>query len=616
MTNDPSRTGKRWIRPLPERLINKIAAGEVIERPAAVLKELAENSFDAGATRIDVIVEKSGSKLISVIDNGCGISVEQVEVAFSRHATSKISDFDDLENLRSFGFRGEALPSIGSVAKVRMVTRTADADAGTEIIIEGGVVQSVKPAAAPIGTKIEVSDLFFNTPARRKFLRAESTESRHLTRNAMALALSEPKVAFSYRMNGRRVFALDEGYSDLRSRIKKLLLSHNDDRLIKIEADTDIMNVAGFLSYPDRARQNQYGLFIFINNRYIKSQTMVHAVTAGYGEMLPRGNYPVGAIFLNIDPARVDVNVHPTKAEVRLSEERQVHDVLYHAVKRSVLQTSGVNAPGITMETMAPPQTISRSEAIHRAREFEPPHQTEASQTILKKLYGHEDVMPVTSDERYDPEISKISGAGGSVPEAPLTADDIEFGRIVYLGSLADLYLIFKSGDHVFIIDQHTAHERVLYEEHLKAIDSGGTASQNLLFPINIELSPDRFVLYEESNDFLKKAGFVVEPFGNLTVILSAVPAALSRKSPEKMFSAVLEDIENLRKAGQNLKKAVVQSVACRGAVMAGDRLTEQEALTLLKRLLMADNRHSCPHGRPTILKITKDELDVKFKRK
>ena len=615
MKSDSPKTAKRWIRPLPERLINKIAAGEVIERPAAVLKELVENSFDAGATRIEVIVEKSGTKLISVIDNGCGISADQVEVAFSRHATSKISDFDDLENLRSFGFRGEALPSIGSVARVRMVTRTADADVGTEIIIEGGVVQSVKPSASPIGTKIEVSDLFFNTPARRKFLKAESTEARHLTRNAMALALSEPKVAFSYRINGRKVFALDEGYSDLGNRIKKLLLSHNDDRLLEIDGDTDIMKVSGFLSYPDRARQNQYGLFIFINNRYIKSQTMVHAVTSGYGEMLPRGNYPVGAIFLNIDPVRVDVNVHPTKAEVRLSEERQVHDVLYHAVKRSVHQATGVNAPGITMETMVPPPTISRTEAIQRARAFEPPGQAEASQTILRKLYGHKDVMPVASDAKDGHDVREFAG-DVSLPEGPLTADDIEMGRIVYLGSLADLYLIFKSGDHIFIIDQHTAHERVLYEEHLKAVDSGGTASQNLLFPVNIELSPDRFDLYEESRGLLKKAGFIVEPFGNLTVILSAVPAALSRKSPERIFGAILEDIENLRKAGHDLKKAVVQSVACRGAIMAGDRLTDREALTLLKRLLMAENSHSCPHGRPTILKITKDELDVKFKRK
>ncbi|MEW5922609.1 MAG: DNA mismatch repair endonuclease MutL, partial [Candidatus Zixiibacteriota bacterium] len=403
-------------------------------------------------------------------------------------------------------------------------------------------------------------------------------------------------------------------YFSLEARTRKLLLTDSDEKMIEIEADTEIMKVDGYLGYPESARQNQYGLFIFINNRYIRSQTMVHAVTAGYGEMLPRGNYPVGAVFLHIDPARVDVNVHPTKAEVRLSEERQVHDILYHAVKRSLQQTDGVNAPGISMEPLTHTHTLTRQEAFRRASAFEPPRQNEPSETILRKLYGHHDVMPVASDDHH-PVQSHESVSPGSTGE-PLKIDDIDTGNIVFMGNLADLYLIFKTGDQIYVVDQHTAHERVLYEEHLRSIESGEAISQNLLFPVNIELSPDRYLLYEESSDLLNKSGFTAEPFGSNTVMLSAVPASLSKKSPEKLFHGILEDIEDLRKTGQELKKAVVQSIACRGAVMAGDRIGSQEALTLLKRLLMAENPHSCPHGRPTILKITKDELDVKFKRK
>lgn len=615
MINSMSELKRRWIRPLPERLINKIAAGEVIERPAAVLKELVENSIDAGAGRIDVIVEKSGAKKVIVIDDGCGINAEQVEIAFSRHATSKISDFKDLEKLLSFGFRGEALPSIGSVSKTRMITRTTDSDTGTEIIIEGGVVQSVKPVAAPVGTKVEVSDLFYNTPARRKFLKAESTEARHLTKNAVGLALSAPDISFSYTLNGKKLFSVDKAGSDQKSRVCRLLLGQRDGRLLEVISQSAIMNIRGYLSHLDKCRQNQHGLYIFINDRYIKSQTMVHAITAGYGELLPKGSYPIGAVFLDIDPAKVDVNVHPTKAEVRLSEERQVHDILYQAVKRSLRECPDIQSPGIMAEEERPKPGLPISEAIRRAKSFVPTKDAVSVQTHLKELYGHKDLLPRTTGEKSDTGGQGISLADFHEKQRE-TKVDIDLSRVIFLGQISDLYLLFKADDALLIIDQHTAHERVLYEENLKSLQAGRAISQSLLFPINIELSPDRFALYEESSEILKAAGFVVEPFGTGIVLLSSVPSALSKKSPEKVFLEIMEDVENMQKAGQDLKKAVIQSIACRGAVMAGDRLNEDEALTLLKQLFMTDNRHCCPHGRPTVLKISKDELDAKFKRK
>jgi len=608
---------KRWIRPLPERLVNKIAAGEVIERPAAVLKELVENSFDAGARRIEIVIEKSGTKLISVIDDGCGINAEQLEIAFSRHATSKISDFGDLNNLRSYGFRGEALPSIGSVSRIKMVTRTASSDVGAEIVIEGGVVQSVKPAASSIGTKVEVRDLFFNTPARRKFLKAESTEARHLTRNAIALALSAPGVRFNYKINGRRLFTLDESHSDMNRRTGTLLLGRGDSRLIEVLSESPVMKIAAFLSSPDEVRQNQNSLYIFINGRFIKSPTIIHAVRAGYGELLPKGNYPVGAVFLEIDPANVDVNVHPTKAEVRLSQERQVHDIVYQAVKRTLRGEGGEHIHETKIISESAPKKLTAAEAIHHAQAFKPPVDTIASQTVLKELYGRRDqpqadVIP-KADTIIGTETNDILKKDIKGPE-----QDFDPERLNYVGSFSGLYIIFKAGDNLLIIDQHAAHERVLFEENLGLIEDGGSGgvSQNLLFPVNIELPPERFALYEESREVLKSAGFVVEPFGTRTVLLSAVPVSLSKKSPESVFYNIMEDVENLQKAGYDMRKAVAESMACRAAVMAGDRLDEEEALALFKRLMKTKNRHCCPHGRPTFLKISKKELDVKFGRK
>jgi len=608
------RTNNPWIRPLPEKLINKIAAGEVIERPSAVLKELVENSLDAGASKIEVIVEKSGTKLITVIDNGCGINADQIEIAFSRHATSKISNFEDLEELRSFGFRGEALPSISSVSKLHIITKTRDDDTGTEMIIEGGVIQSKKPVAAPLGTKIEVRDLFFNTPARRKFLKTETTEARYLTRNAVAMALSADNVNFSYTLNGRKVFRLDDNQIDLKQRVRDVLMGSRDNRLIDIESESEFMRIQGHLSLPDNLRQNQYSLYIFINNRYIKSQTLVHAITAGYKELLPRSNYPLGAVFLHIDPSRVDVNVHPTKAEVRLSDERKVHDLLYQAVKKAVFSTSGVNSPSIRFAEENNHPGITKDEALKRLKAMEAKEGNQRNSSFVSELYTRTDRK---ADRQFTNTQFHKESNYTDIDDYKESDSEIDKSEgVVFLGALSELYLIFKKRDELMIIDQHTAHERVLYEENMKLMDDGAAVSQNLLFPINIDLTPDRYALYEEARDILSRAGFSAEPFGSGTVMLSAVPISISKKSPEKIFNAILEDVENLQKEGEDLKKAVAQSMACRAAVMAGDRLSPDEAKALYKKLMVADNKYSCPHGRPIILKLKKDELDARFGRK
>ncbi|MEW6015363.1 MAG: DNA mismatch repair endonuclease MutL [Candidatus Zixiibacteriota bacterium] len=613
MSNSPSLATRRRIRPLPERLVNKIAAGEVIERPAAVLKELVENSLDAGATRVDIVVEKSGTKLISVADNGCGIAAEQIEVAFARHATSKISDFSDLENLASYGFRGEALPSIASVSRTRLVSRTEEADSGQEIIIEGGVVQNLKPIAAPVGTIVEVSNLFFNTPARRKFLKAEVTEARHLTRTAVALALSAPHIKFSYRLNGKEVYNLSaETDSSFRRRVSNLLFAGQENSLLELRSQIDGIDILGYISTPQSARQNQYGLYLFINGRFIKSTNLMHAIIAGYGEALPRGNYPAGAVNLRIEPSRVDVNVHPTKAEVRLSEESQVHDLLFQAVRRG-LRESGQN-PGSIASTGVTADAKTWVRQAYRRADAAPSGGFAANQEFLKQLYGGMDSGQTVdssaahNDSRQElPGVELVDVTTGEM----LTRDEI-----LFLGQFAELYLIFMSRVEIFVIDQHTAHERVLYEENLETINRGSGVAQNLLFPVTISLAPDRYALFEETAGLLQAAGFVAEPFGPRTVLLSAVPSVLSRKSPEKVFLQIIDDIGVIKGAEHDLKKAVAQSIACRSAVMSGDRLGAEEALNLFKRLLAAKDNYCCPHGRPTIFRISKSELDFKFGRK
>jgi DNA mismatch repair protein MutL len=605
---------KRWIRPLPERLINKIAAGEVIERPAAVLKELVENALDAGATAIDIDIEKSGTKRILITDNGCGIEPDQIEIAFSRHATSKISDFDDLERLISFGFRGEALPSIASVSRTRLVSKTHDAENGMEIIIEGGVVQSLKPVAASVGTTVEVENLFFNTPARRKFLKSEATEASYLNRNAIAMALSSSGVAFKYRINGRRLFELSAADNDPKARVARILLQNNIEQLMSVFGDTSDVKIEAYLSYPLYCRTGQTGLYLFINHRFIKSPGLAHGVVSGYRELLQKGQYPVGAVFMHVDPAQVDVNVHPTKAEVRLSQESKIHDLLHEAVKRTLRATGVLPTPNVLGSPPASPQKTTPQYNDYRAQ---PAAARDIDITLLKKLYRGENEMDSTPDSfnaGHDSHKTPII-VGPAVDNITAPPEEPEFERFQYLGQFGTLYLLFSDRDVLFIVDQHAAHERVLYEQTLAAIERGCGVSQSLLFPVHIELSADRFALYEMTATVLQSSGFDAEPFGATTVLLSAVPAALSKKSPEKAFDEIIADIEQADRAGSDIKNNIAQSIACRGAVMHGDKMTETEARALIRRLYRCHNHHTCPHGRPIVLRLTRDELDAKFGR-
>ncbi|MCH8026862.1 MAG: DNA mismatch repair endonuclease MutL [candidate division Zixibacteria bacterium] len=602
---------KRWIKPLPKNVINKIAAGEVVERPASVLKELVENAVDAGSDRIEIVIEKSGSTLIRVVDNGCGIDEEQLEIAFSRHATSKITNFADLERLSSYGFRGEALPSIASVSRLRMVSRTADSDSGTEIIIEGGILQSKKPIAAQVGTTIEVEDLFFNTPARRKFLKSQSTETRYLARIATAMAISSYRIAFSATLNGKKIFALrpDNSLSD-----RATVLLGNNNKFIAVTGQLGPVRLEGAICLPENVRNNRYGQYLFINGRFISSPTISHAWVSGYGELIPRGLFPVGALLLTIDPTQVDVNVHPSKTEVRLAHEREVYDAVKKLVAESlrqdgiipnlrpIVQQQGFSGSGSNQKDYNSISGIANNAA--------------AKPELIAQLYKTVSVDDEDSvaDSNRPIEIDKNTGE----VITPSNVVDSDFGPASgfrFIGRFDNLYLLIAAGDALFIIDQHTAHERVLYEEMLEKVEKQAVNAQHLLFPVQVELDPEQYAVFEESLEMLNGSGFTVSPFGGRMVNIEAVPAIMSKKSPEKMFSKVIDDIMSLRKTGYDIKKAMAQSIACRSAVMAGDFLTEAEAIGLMELLLKCQDRYSCPHGRPTFLRFSRKDLDRQFGR-
>lgn len=608
-----SATERRLIRPLPKNVINKIAAGEVVERPASVVKELVENAVDAGATKIDIIIEKSGAQLIKIVDNGCGIDEDQIEIAFSRHATSKIANFADLDTLTSFGFRGEALPSIASVSKLRMVSRTRSGESATEIIYEGGILQSKKPIAAAVGTSIEVADLFFNTPARRKFLKSETTESRYLARVATALAISNFSVGFNADINGKRIFSLTSGQT-LTERVKSVL--GEKSKFVPVSGQFGSIKIEGSIGAPDNIRHNRYGQFLFINGRFISSNSLSHAWSMGYGELVPRGMFPVGALLLTIEPTEVDVNVHPSKTEVRLAREGEVFDAVRKLVGESLRQDGLI--PMLKTADFSrrsenetnQPDDNSHNRISNSIPGISAPKNVSAQ--MIAELYknigtdksGSTPVgfQPITVDRSTGEVLSDTSDKGPS-------------GGFRFIGRFNNLYLIIEAGDALYIIDQHTAHERVLYEEMLEKVEKESIHAQSLLFPVQVELDPEQYSVFEESVDLLNHSGFGVSAFGGRLVNVEAMPSIMSKKSTEKTFVKVIDDLASLRSAGFDRKKAMAQSIACRSAVMAGDYLSEREATGLLEQLLKCRDKYSCPHGRPTFIRLSRADLDKQFGR-
>ena len=596
------------IQILSERLANKIAAGEVVERPASIVKELLENSLDAGATSIEIEVHHGGKSLIRIADNGSGMTPPDAELAFKRHATSKIKNDEDLTRIESFGFRGEALPSIAAVSRMTLVTRPADAETGTEIWMVGGALAKVREAAAASGTIVEVRDLFFNTPARRKFLKQDSTEYGHIHEVVAAAALAKPQVHFTFKNQEKTIWDLPAG-QDLRERVKLVLGVDWEEMLIPLQAQIPHVTVSGFITKPEFARGNRLSQYIFVNDRWVKSFAISYGVEAGYHGFLMHGRYAAVVLFVKVHPEYVDVNVHPTKQQVRLSGEASIKSMIQNAVANALreapdLRPSLVDKPATTALFPSATATLSRPKP-----NWTPP---EAAQ---------DDIAPVSAWERTLKETAAAFSTAKEVEFVEWKPMDAGKRPVItkVLGQVHGTFIVAETEEGYVVIDQHAAHEKIQYENLKVNIEAAQPVSQRLLIEEMINLSPRQLSVFEENKEFLKKTGFEIELFGEKTLLVRSVPSAFHSENARDILAAYFDQKET-GQAGVQLEHYqadLAAMLACKTrSVKAHDSLNLTEMGKLIDDLMACDQPFHCPHGRPSMLKYSFADLERQFKRK
>ncbi len=628
------------IHVLPDTLANKIAAGEVVQRPSSVAKELLENAIDAGADTVTLILKKAGRELVQVIDNGCGMSAVDAVACFQRHATSKINAIEDLQQLYTLGFRGEALASIASVAQVELRTKRMSDPAGILIQIDGGEGITQEPCAAPSGTSISVRNLFYNVPARRNFLKSNATEFKHLVETFQFIALSNPEVGFRLVHDGHEVHnlppaAAGTAFQDaLRERVMGLFGDKTAGQLIPVRESTSYMTIDGFVAKPEFSRRTRGEQFFFVNQRYIKNRLLDHAVSNAYGEMLPKGSYPFFTLFLHIDPKHVDVNVHPTKAEVKFDDERGVYGFILAVIRKAlgdadITPNMGFDRKGRLVEQTGDGANLATPPAPRAVTPApnmwsDPP--VANPMRDYSRLPGQNDMFTAPSvpsvasalPDDVPPEVVPLSQAvtlpATSLPEG---AEVTRQGQgEVLLWQLHDKYILARIRSGVMIVDQHAAHERILYEKALKAMESQFGMTQQLLFPHTLEFSPADFELLSELGSDLKGLGFDIEFFGGRSVIVRGVPADIRVGDEREILDGILQQYKSYVDQYQiHGRDNLAKSVSCRTAIKTGKKLSLTEMQVLIDQLFMCKMPYACPHGRPTMVKISLDELDRRFGR-
>lgn len=617
------------IQLLPDAVANQIAAGEVVQRPASAVKELIENAIDSGADRIKLIIKDAGKTLIQIIDNGCGMSVTDARLCFERHATSKIRKSEDLFAIQTMGFRGEAMASIAAIAQVELKTRRHEDELGTVIQIEGSKVIDQSPEALPNGTSIAVKNLFYNVPARRNFLKSNSVETRHIIDEFQRIALAHPDKFFSLHNDGNEVYHLTPG--TLKQRITHLFGNNYNQRLVPVEEDTTIISVKGFIGKPEYAKKTRGEQFFFVNKRFVKDPYLNHAVMGAYEDILPADAYPFYVLFIDIDPAKIDINVHPTKTEIKYDDEKAIYAILKSAVKRSIGRYNIAPSLDFNQETSfsnfitQKPLDEIQAPTISFNPNFNPfddevgSTKSSGSSTRSSEYassFERKTGIPQNWDTLY--QITEQEGAT-QLPLMPESEDEgIATARTEHRKQFFQIhnrYVVSQIHSGFILIDQQAAHERILFEQYLEQLDQQKGSSQQSLFPVTIELQPADFALMTELLPELQTLGFQLRPFGKTTYIIDGIPADLGNNVNEAMLiEKLLEDVKNNRSDLQLDKRAnIAKSLARSAALKAGTALSNEEMAELIDKLFACQSPNISVNGKPTLVTFSLQELMEKF---
>jgi len=614
------------IQLLPDNIANQIAAGEVIQRPASAVKELLENAVDAGATHIQLIVNDAGKSLVQVIDNGNGMSETDARMSFERHATSKIKAIDDLFHIKTMGFRGEALASIAAVAQVELKTKRAEDELGTYIEIENSAVIKQEPCAASIGTSISMKNVFFNVPARRNFLKSNPAEMRHVVDEFIRVALSFPNIFFSLTSNGQQVFHLEAG--TLKQRLLQLLGNQYAAKLVNIKEETDYMNIYGFVGKPDTARKTRGEQYFFVNNRFIRSAYLNHAVMSAFDEMIAKDSFPLYVLFIDLDPSQIDINVHPTKQEIKFEDEKIIYAFVQAAVKHALAQFSiapsldfSLNAEIQQLEAVSKPFTSDKQETAaasslfktftqrHQAHVIEPTEKSELKD--WKDFFVSRESLIGNGDEEKNIQHSTLN------PQHELLQQNKnKLATDVLLLQLHNTYIIAPTQSGFLLVHQQLAHERILYERYSIATHGKKMATQQSLFPVTVELGAQDAALLHDLLPDLQSLGYIVEPFGNNAFVIQGTPADVLQGNEKHTIELLVEQFKHFSSEIKFSKREkLVRCMARQQAIKAGQQLTQKEMTAIVEELFECKTANVTATGSPTYIEFKEDYLDRMFGR-